>query len=34
VDAGFVDAGFKGRVTEAFDGLAARYDTDRGGFFG
>ena len=29
-----MDAGFKGRVTEAFDGLAARYDTDRGGFFG
>jgi SAM-dependent methyltransferase len=29
-----VDAGFKERVTAAFDGLAARYDTERGGFFG
>jgi ubiquinone/menaquinone biosynthesis C-methylase UbiE len=29
-----VDPGFKGRVTKAFDGLAARYDTERGGFFG
>ena len=29
-----MDAGFKERVTAAFDGLAARYDTERGGFFG
>jgi SAM-dependent methyltransferase len=29
-----VDPAFKERVTAAFDGLAARYDTERGGFFG
>ena len=29
-----MDGGFKGRVTAAFDGLAGRYDTERGGFFG
>ena len=29
-----MDPGFKERVTTAFDGLAARYDTERGGFFG
>ncbi len=27
-------SGFTERVTAAFDGLAARYDTERGGFFG
>jgi ubiquinone/menaquinone biosynthesis C-methylase UbiE len=29
-----VDPGFKERVTVTFDGLASRYDTERGGFFG
>ena len=29
-----MDPAFKERVTAAFDGLAARYDTERGGFFG
>lgn len=29
-----MDGGFKGRVTAAFDALAGRYDTERGGFFG
>ncbi len=29
-----MDPGFKERVTAAFDGLASRYDTERGGFFG
>jgi O-methyltransferase / aklanonic acid methyltransferase len=29
-----VDPGFKERVTAAFDGLASRYDTGPGGFFG
>jgi SAM-dependent methyltransferase len=29
-----VDPAFKERVTAAFDGLAARYDTERGGFCG
>lgn len=29
-----MDPTFKERVTAAFDGLAARYDTERGGFFG
>ena len=29
-----MDPAFKERVTAAFDGLAARYDTERGGFVG
>ena len=29
-----MDPGFKEWVTAAFDGLSARYDTERGGFFG
>ena len=29
-----MDPGFKERVTAAFDGLAAGYDTGPGGFFG
>ena len=34
MDPAFTDAAFKERVTAAFDGLAAGYDTGPGGFFG